>query len=115
MKKKRVTNIDFADSEFKSYEMSGETLTLKLISWDEKLLKIVFLNCIQFSFKLGDFIADLYEIEEEISFLKEALSRYYVEIENEHPFKLFQLYDIQDFPFIEVVAESVKVTKENIE
>ena len=45
-------------------------------------------------------------------FLDEALSREYIEIPIDHPFKLFQIEDIYDFPFIQVVAESVTVIKE---
>ena len=112
MKKIRAApKIDFADSRFKSYEMFENTLILNLISWDEKTLKVIFSNCIQFSYKLGDFIENLYEIMEESDFLREALSHKYVKTPSIHPFRLFQLQDISDFPFIEVVAESVSVEK----
>ena len=37
-------DIDFADSSYRSCEMHDNNLTVYLNSWDEKILKIVFLT-----------------------------------------------------------------------
>ncbi|MFI0436086.1 MAG: hypothetical protein ACH350_10270 [Parachlamydiaceae bacterium] len=112
-KKKANEQFDFADSEFESFHMYDREKTLKihLTSWDEKELCIVFCNPIQFSFKEGDTISSFYEIENNSILLNEALSLHYAKIPPSHPFKLFQIWDINDFPIISIVAESVSVSK----
>lgn len=105
-------NIDFADSEYKSFAMAEDaTLTICLKSWDAKTLKIIFFKTIQFSYRLESTTKQLYEMTEG-SFLNEALMQEYDYIPTMYPYKLFQLEDIDDFPFIQVVAESVTVIKE---
>ena len=54
---------------------------------------------------------DLFEIEELTDFFKEALIRERGSVHAQHPFKLFYIEDIEDDPFIQVVAESVTVHK----
>lgn len=113
MKKIVFDHIDFADSEFSNFELlqNIDALKIRLISWDERELILFFQNPIQFVFKQGDVVSNLYECMQNTPFLQEALSINYTKLPTEHPFKLFQLYDIDDFPFIEVVAESVRITK----
>ncbi len=115
-KKPASPGISFADAEFESFQMYDREniLLIYLTSWDERELRIVFSNPIQFSYKLGDVISVFYEIQEDSTFLNEALLNHYEKIPPSHPFKLFQIWDIKDFPFINVVAESVKVTKGDI-
>lgn len=106
-------NIGFADSEFSSVTLSERTgdLRIALISWDEKEIIITLENPIQLTYKLGSVVSNFFQIQDETPFLIEALSREYEKIPSSHPFKLYQLLDINDFPLIEVVAESVKVEK----
>ena len=113
MKKKLVIpDFDFADSKYKSFSISEEgTLTINMQSWQEDPFKIVFLNVIQFTYKIGSVPKDLFESLESSLFLNEALSLEYENIPSNHPFKHFQLEDIYDFAFIEVVAESVRLIK----
>jgi hypothetical protein len=114
MDKKRVmSSVSFADSEYKSFHMTEEaTLTVYMKSWEEEPFKIVFKHATQFLYRLGDVPKGLYELSNTSSFLEEALSKEYIEIPLDHPYKLFQIEDINDFPFIQVVAESVIVIKE---
>ena len=97
--------IGFADSEFESFHMNDRDniLTICLTSWDEKELCLSFSNPIQFTYKLGDAIANFYEIKDS-QYLAEALSQQYVKIDKNQKFRLFQIWDINDFPFISVVA-----------
>lgn len=112
-KKKANEQFSFADSEFESFHMYDRENILKvyLTSWDEKELCIIFFNPIQFFFKEGDTISNFYEIEDDSDFLNEALSLHYTKVPPSHHFKLFQIWDINDFPIISIVAESVMVNK----
>ena len=108
--KKPASNVDFADSMYKSFIMNEDyELTIHMINWEELPLKVVFKNTIQFSFSEGDFPKNLFEIEELTDFFKEALIREYGLIPTQHLFRLFHIEDIKGNPFIQVVAESVMV------
>ena len=104
--------IDFADSEYIAFQMSDHyNLTILMKNWKEELLRIIFKHAIQFTYKLGDVPKDWYELEN-TPFLNEALQLKYIQVPANHPYKHFQLEDINDFPFIQVVAESLTVVKE---
>lgn len=111
--KEVATYFSFADAEFKSLEEEDKRLTVYLLSWEEKILKVIFINILQFRLKSNDVIQDLCEIIGDTPFLREALSRHYVSIPEKHPFKFYQIRDIDDFPFLEVVAESIQVFEED--
>jgi hypothetical protein len=113
MKKKLAAeHIDFADSEYISFHMSEDsTLTIYLKSWNAKSLRIVFSHAIQFSYKLASDPSNLFQIEDNRD-LEKMLVETHGHVPPNHPFKLFVIEDIDDFPFIQVVAESVVVVKE---
>jgi hypothetical protein len=112
-KKLAAEHIDFADSEYVSLNITeDDVLIIYLRSWQEKTLKITFSNTLQFLYTQEDAIQDIYEILDVSPFLEKALSKRYIKLPLDHPFKLFQIEDIDDFPFIQVVAESVHVVKE---
>lgn len=105
-----ITDTSFPDSRFKSFTMlDNGDLIVYLISWQEKEIKITFLHVIQFSYKLGDVTQGLYEMTTHSSFLEEALRLQYIKVPDDHPYRYFQIQDIDDFPYIEVVAEGVDV------
>lgn len=109
MNKKKVTRlVDFADSTFKTFQMSEKgDLTLIFNSWQEKAFQVIFINTIQFLFRLGDVPANCYEIDSS-QFMEDALMQDYGYIPDNYPYKLFHIVDICDFPFIQIVAESVE-------
>ncbi len=113
MEKKRMgIGIDFADSEYRSFQMSEDaSLTIYLNSWDAKTLRIVFSHVIQFSYKLASDPQSLYELVNH-PFLNESLMEIYGRIPPNDKFKFFQFEDIDDFPFIQLIAESVSIFKE---
>jgi len=117
-KKRAAPNISFADSELRSYEWSarecnlGNLLIIYFNSWDNKTLKCTFTDPIQFSHLSGDCVEDLYQNLKITPFLEEALSRNYIKVPIDHPYKLFQVEDIDEFPFIQVVAQNVEIIKE---
>lgn len=112
-KKLAAQNIDFPDSELESFKFYDENLLeISLNSWNAKIITLKFTDVIHFTYKLGFQVSNFYEILNDSALVKEALLRNYEKIPIDHPYKLFQLEDIDDFPFIQVVAESVIVSKE---
>lgn len=108
--KEAAPKIDFADSSYRSCEMSNNTLFVFLNSWDDKIIKITFNNSIEFIYKIGSFVAGFYELED-WPLLNEILSKYYKNLPEKHPFKVFVIKDIEDCDFITVVAEHANVIK----
>lgn len=107
-----INGFDFSDSEFNSFTMTDDyELTLYMKNWQEIPMRVIFKNVIQFNFSLGDIPENLYVITESTPFFQNALKQEYGIIPAEHPFKLYYLNDIDDYPFIQVVAESVVVLK----
>lgn len=104
--------IDFADSRFRSIESSDKTLTVYLESWDAKTIKVTFLQPIRFSFKRGDISSDIYEVSDS-EFLQEALHPSGKKTPVDGQYKLFQIWDINDYPYLQVVALEAAATKEN--
>lgn len=111
-KKTALEFIDFADSEYRSFSMSEDSnLTIYMKNWKEEPLRLFFKHTIQFAYHLGDVPKDLYEILDS-SFLNSALQKQYMKVPLVHPYKHYQIEDIDDFPFIQVVAESVEIFKD---
>ncbi len=104
--------LDFADSSYERLEMNGKTLTVYLTSWDAKTLRIVFFHPIRLSYNTGSFPENIFEIQGGSPFLQDTITAYYEKIPQNHPFKHFQIIDIEDFPFIEIVAEGAQGFKE---
>lgn len=110
-------NIDFADSEFSSITISEKQnyARITLISWDNRELEITLVNPILCSYQLGDVVANFYEALEPTKILEKAIAENYETPPPTHPFKLFQLVDVQDFSFVEIVAESASIIKRSVE
>lgn len=101
-KQKVAPKIDFADSEFKFFQMNkNEPLYVFLNSWDAKNLIVIFTNVIQFSYKSGNLMENLYEVLDSTSFLENALRKH--KLSENRNFKLFQfyLYEIKDPKIVE--------------
>lgn len=110
MNKKPIhENISFCDATYKALRMDENTLIVILNSWDENEIHLSFQSTIQFVYKLGDIVEGVYMINGEPEFLREAVSLEYEKIPQIHQFYLFQITDIYDFPFIEVVAKGSSV------
>ena len=111
MKKRICENVDLADSEYHSIDFEGNNLKLTLKGWDEKKIECVFLDTIQFVYKFGDVTQKIVESDENRHFFNEALEREYIKVPSTHPYRLYQIIDIYDHPYIEVVATNVKAIK----
>lgn len=109
-RKKAAPGIDFADAQLVWFEMNKNgSLHVFLDSWEEKRLTILFTKPIKFLWRGGSFVKGFYEILDKTPFLEDALNKH--KVIKDGSFKLFQLIDIHQIPFIEVVAESVHVFK----
>jgi hypothetical protein len=107
-----VPNIDFSDAEFRSFNLSEDNvLYIYLTSWDEKLLTITFFRPIYFLYQLGHGISNIYSINENSKLIQDAMNKYYVKTPQKYLFKLYEIIDLDDFPFIQIVAESIEVNK----
>jgi hypothetical protein len=73
--KKRIDS-NFAGSKYKRFQMSRDgILTIHISSWGDEIVRILFFDTIQFSYRLGkNIIKEIDEITGSSSFLEEALS-----------------------------------------
>jgi hypothetical protein len=110
--KKICEYIDFADADYISCEWKNGDLTVCIEAWDEKQIKIIFQDAIQFSYKLGDVISGVFQVSEKSDLLEEATNRCFVNVPEKNTFKHFIIRDIYDFPFFEIIANSVTANKE---
>jgi hypothetical protein len=113
-KTKVAQNIDFADSEYKSFHMSEDaTLTIHMNNWQEIPIKLIFSHTVKFLYSLGDVPKGLFEIQENSTILNEVILKKYGDLSRENlcKYKLYQLEDIDDFPFIQIIAKSAIVIK----
>lgn len=102
--------IDFADSSFKSLEIVDKlTLFIYILSWKETIITMKFQEPIHLSYFIGSHISNFYEISENSNLLAECSSRYYLNKQTNHSFKLFQIEDLYEFPIIKIIATSVEV------
>jgi len=106
-------DIDFADSTYKSCELSNSQLKLNIISWDNKAIEIMFSNTILLHYRIGSFVSKCCETNN-IELINEAINRYYEIIPTSHDFKSFTIVDIDDKIMFEIVAEDAKITKSPI-
>ena len=107
-----ISDINLAGSLFKSYEVNFETMIISLSGTNGENFKIVFQTPIQFSFKKGKQIQGLFQSTKASPLLNEALLLRYVHVPEVHPFRPFQLLDMSDLPFIEVIAESATIIED---
>ena len=111
IKKLTAPNTHFSDSEFRSFELKeNNLLNIYFTSWDERLITIECYNPIYFIYQLGYHIENIYETNNS-HLLNEIVSKYYEKVPPHHPFKLFMVNDLEDFSFMQIIAESLNITK----
>jgi hypothetical protein len=112
LKTQNISNgITFADAEFQSLKLEDSHLIVFLNSWENKTIKVVFREVIQFSYKLEGTVARIVECLEKTPFLEESLKRNYNQIRVKYPLREFWIVDREDISFIKVIAEQVEVTQ----
>lgn len=108
--KNHLAPYSFADGSVRSFEMGdNQILTVYIDSWDDRTIKLVFLNTLLLTYKSLDFISEFYELED--IDLAKILKDHSIQSSVDQ-LKLFQLRDISDQPLLEVVATSVEITKD---
>lgn len=113
MKKLALPNIDFADSEFIKFELREDNvLSVYLQSWEENQLIIRFVDTISVFYESGNIVKDIYEIETHLEFLNDAIIKKYVKIPTDHPYRLFYVETLRNYPFLKIVAQSVQVIEQ---
>lgn len=113
-KEEAAPNISFADSELHSYEMTFEgNIIVYISSWDAKKITATFFEPIYFSYSAHGFLAGFYQFKK-APLLEQVITQYYGKKTENNLFKLYQFEDLEDFPFIQIVAKEVRTIKENI-
>ncbi len=112
MMKKIIEHIDFADSAYHSIKTDGSKVIVLLTSWDGRMIKLTFSDVIQFVYKLCDGTQEIVESNDQTVFFQEALKKRYGTIPSHHPYLLYQILDLDDYPYIEIVAKRVDAIKE---
>jgi hypothetical protein len=67
-----------------------------------------------YNYRVGSFVAGVYEELDDGSFLTESILLYYSEIPKSPKFKVFSILDIEDSTIFRIVAESATATKNSI-
>jgi hypothetical protein len=114
MNKKRVAPIDFADSSYESFHMSGDrTLTIHMKNWQQIPMQVIFFHTVKFLYSSSDDPKELFEITENSTILNEVILKKYGDLSKEYSYKLYHFEDIYDIPFIQVIAQSAVVVRCN--
>jgi hypothetical protein len=99
--------VEFFDSEFLSQEFlcQDETFVVHFLLWNNKPAKIVFDGVVGFCVFSNNALAGLrYEVSPS-EFFHNALSSLYETIPEQHAYKCYDIIDVDDMPFIKVVAK----------
>ena len=106
--------VGMEDSELISYTYLAEEfkLDVQIRAWNAKIIKISFLQPMMFFFRGNHSLSSFCELISQSSVLKEALTYAYEEVPQVHPYKVYQLIDIEDVPALEVVCIDYKTVIE---
>jgi len=107
--------VGLSDSELVSYKYlkHNDKLEIHLLAWNGKDVQINCINPIFFVDRGCEAITMFCEKLSELNLLREVLEKNYEDgrIPENHPYKLYQLLDLDDNPCIEVICEGVEVQK----
>ena len=112
MKKEVPVNfeIGFADSKILSYTAESKNVILILECWNGQKLKMVFSNFVEIAGTSETLLCDIEEAFES-PLLEKALNDIYDEKPQVHNLKVFRLININDSIALEIVCESMTITK----
>ena len=100
--------ISIADAELTSYCYSDEDkkkLIIHVRSWNEKIINFEFCDFILFLDRGTQYISEFCRNTEETELFKQSLERTYMNVPEDHPYKLFQFLDLDGDPCLEIVCE----------
>lgn len=105
--------IGFSDSELQSYLRIGETLNVRIKTWNDRILLVNFVGVLGVKDLLsGSFSAVQIGAIESIPFLEQTLECMYVELPQMHIYQVYSFLNHDDKPALEVVASGCDVTVE---
>ncbi len=105
------TPVGLAESELVSYRRDSDELTVELLTWNGTRLQLVFGDVILFLDRdCGDTTA-LRELEGHSELLAQALkSAYERPAPSDHPYKHYQLLNLDDTPVLEVISGALRIS-----
>lgn len=105
------SNISFADSSIKSFRFEEDIncLFIKLELWNSRNIELKCFDSIFFQYSPGDFVSNIYTCQDDLSLLSGVVKREFEKMPENHPYKLFEIRDIYDFPVIKVVASKIEI------
>lgn len=104
--------IGFSDSHIVSFESGLNSILIFLKSWDEKILKLEFMDSISFIIFDSWDIADIYRLDDS-PLLNQALKFVYESMPLQHPYRSFQFIDNDDNVAAEVCCKDLIITIES--
>ncbi len=96
-------SLSLADSRIVNYQSSNGDLIIFLECWNEKLLKLRFIDCVFFSIFSNWKIIDICEAEDQAVFNK-AMKSVYEIIPTDNPYKLYQFIDDEGEPAAYIIS-----------
>jgi hypothetical protein len=109
MQKSLGFKIGFADAEVIGYENTGTDLNLFVRAWNARILVLSFVGVMGVCDRLVHDVTNVIEETEMSQFAVSVLERAYETVPLGHPYRLFQVLDLDDQPAMEVVAENVSL------
>ena len=107
-----IPGISFADSTYNGCIITEKNDVLVILdSWDGKKIKIYFYKVLEFTFKYAGAPEGLYELPYDSHRFTDPKHKNNEVNSLKSPFKIYHIEDIESSPMIEVIAESVKITK----
>jgi hypothetical protein len=107
-------DVGLEDSELMSYayDKDSDFLLINVILWNSRRVEFRFGEFLVFIDKGCSEIGRIVERLGPSELMHESLRRNYPqEIPEDHPYRLFQILDIYDYPVIEVVSKSIEINK----
>jgi len=106
--------LDDAELISYQYEQSKNIGTVKIRTWNAKCIVIHFIGPILLIDRGCQAITAFGERSEQTVFFEEVLKKVYDSIPKNHPYKLYQLLDMDNTPSLEVVSEEIKLEIMNL-
>jgi hypothetical protein len=105
--------IDLADAGIPNYLClrKEKKMIVTIESWDAQIIEFVFYNFLGFIYRGGtDLIKNFYINKEQDTFFIERLKEKHGIVPNDHPYKFYQLLDLDDKPYFEVISPYYEVS-----
>lgn len=104
--KKFLLNIDFTNASYESFHTENSNWRIRINCIDGRIVDLIFYKTLKLAFNRSNCITGIYEMDDENSFLIEAVNYHYEITQKEQPFKHFILLGVDNFRIFEIIAES---------